>query len=452
MRSLAAFAAFVVLALVPAGCRTTATDADVAPRLDALFRDLHERGLFDGAVVVANADRIVWEHGIGFANAERQVRFTPDTPADGASLAKTFTAALVLGLQAQGKLDLDAPARRLLPELPYPEITLRHLLSHSSGIPVLDYDYFDKLIPPDRIRTTEGLLAVIAEQNPPLAFEPGTAFEYSSFGYDLAALAAGRAAGKPYAELLHERFFQPLGIDSAFVRPGRLSAFPGIRTLGYRRDSGTLVLNEVFDFEGFHGGSNIYISARDLHQWNASLFDKAPPLALQFARIDNHPSGLTLGSWYRTDDGSAFWYSGHLQGFHSEVFRDVRSRRSIVYVSNNTIEPWMQKGVIRAVSAILDGHDSRPLMPPATDDVRKEERESLAGAWVLPDGTTFTIEDSNGRIDVRQNEVRYRMVQISPRAFYVPGLDWMIGFARDSNSFDRIHVESNVREQWGQRQ
>ena len=451
MRSLATFAAFAMLALVPASCRTTA-DADVARRLDALFRDLHERGLFDGAVVVANGGRIVWKNGFGFANAERQVRFTPDTPADGASLAKTFTAALVLMLHAEGRLGLDEPARRFLPELPYPDITLRHLLSHSSGIPVLDYDYFDKLIPPDRIRTTEGLLAVLAERNPPLAFEPGTAFEYSSFGYDLAALAASRAAGKSYAELLNERFFRPLGIESAFVRPGRLSAFPGIRTLGYRRDAGTLVLNEVFDFEAFHGGSNIYISARDLHRWNASLFDKLPSGALQFARIGNHPSGLTLDSWYRTDDDGVVWYSGHLQGFHSEVFRDMWSRRSIIYVSNNTIEPWMQKGVIRAVSAILDGHDPRPLVPPATEDVRKEERESLAGAWSLSDGTTFRIESSNGRIDVRQNGVRYRMVQISPRAFYVPGLDWMIGFARDGNSFDRIHVESNVREQWGQRQ
>src|SRR5688572_5906799 len=119
MRSLAAFAAIVVLALVPAGCRTTATDANVARRLDALFSDLHERGLFDGAVVVANGDRIVWENGFGFANAERQVRFTPDTPADGGSLAKTFTAALVLMLHAEGRVGLDEPARRFLPELPY---------------------------------------------------------------------------------------------------------------------------------------------------------------------------------------------------------------------------------------------------------------------------------------------------------------------------------------------
>ncbi len=343
-----------------------AVSGDVPSRLDALLTGLHERGLFDGAVVVGNPDAIVWQKGFGNANHERAVAFRPETPADGASLAKTFTAALVLMLQQEGKLDIDDPATRLLPDLPYADVTLRHLLSHSSGLPVPDYGVFDTLIPAGEVRTTERLIAALASARLPLAFQPGSRFEYNSFGFDLAALATSRAAGKPLSSLLAERLFKPTGMSSPFLRPGRLSDFPGVRTRGYRRVDGTVQANEVFDLEAFHGGSNIYISAADLHRWNVS-FLAAPLLdetalrgALTPARIGAAESGLTLGSWYRNDKGTTFWYSGHLQGFHSEVFRDTASRRSIVYVSNNTLEPWLQRGLIRAIAAIQDGREPAP--------------------------------------------------------------------------------------------
>ncbi len=174
----------------------------------------------------------------------------------------------MLLLHGEGILDLDAPVQRYLPELPYPEITLRHLLSHSSGLPAY-YDYFEPFIPAGQVRTTETLLGIIAERKPPLHFRPGSSFEYSSFAYDLAALAAARATGPTYGDLLQRRFFEPLGITSAFVRPARLSDFPGARTIGYRHIRGVREVNDVFDLEAFHGGSNIYISARDLHRWNS---------------------------------------------------------------------------------------------------------------------------------------------------------------------------------------
>ena len=427
--------ASALLIALSLGCRSAAP-------LDALFSDLHARGLFDGAVVVSDRNGVVFAKGYGFANVEHRVPFTPATPADGASLAKTFTAALLLSLERDGLLKLDDPAQKFLPELPYREITLRHLLSHSSGIPVLDYDYFDAYLPPDRIRTTEALLRALAERKPPLAAPPGTAFEYSSFGYDLAALAAARAGGKSYFELLNERFFRPLGITSAFVRPGRLRDFPGVRTLGYRRGA----LDDVFDFEAFHGGSNIYISAEDLDRWNRSFLRAPPAAALQYATVANAQSGLTLGSWYRTADGTKFWYSGHLQGFHNEVFRDTTRGWSVVYMSNNTIEPWLQKGVVRAVTAVLEGKTPR-LAPPAVDDIRKEERPALAGSWTMPRGEPFAIESAGGTIYALHNGIRYRIVQIAPNAFYIPGLDPILGFVKTG----KIYVSTNVDEQWGVR-
>jgi CubicO group peptidase (beta-lactamase class C family) len=436
-------------ALFPAGCGTTASRPQIAEQLDALFADLHARGLFEGAVVVSGRGGVLFEKGYGYADAARQVPFTPDTPADGASLAKTFTAALLLALHDEGVLQLDDRAQKYLPELPYAEVTLRHLVSHSSGL-AFDYDYFDAHLPRDQVRTTEMLLDVVAAQKPPLASTPGTAFEYSSFGYDLAALAAARALRTTYGALLAERYFRPLGLTSAFLRPGRLSEFPGTRTLGYRGTGAQRELHDVFDLEAFHGGSNIYFSARDLDRWNRSFFSAKG--VQRPATIGNSPSGLTLGSWYRDGD-SRFWYSGHLQAFHNEVFRDTATQESIVYVSNNTMEPWLQKAIVRAVRAVLRGEEVRSLVAPAVVAVTKDERAALAGRWLLRDGEEVVITAAaENRFSVTRDGVAYRIVPIGPSMFYVPGLDWLLGTSGPpADPRSRLYVATNVDERWGAR-
>lgn len=429
----------------------------VERRLASFMSDLHERGLFDGAVVAGKGRDIIWEKGFGFANESQRVPFTAATPADAASLTKTFTATLVLLLYGEGILDLDAPVQHYLPELPYPEITLRHLLSHSSGLPAY-YDYFEPFIPEGQVRTTETLLGIIAERKPPLRFRPGSSFEYSSFAYDVAALAAARATGGAYGDLLAKRFFEPLGITSAFLRPARLSDFPGPRTIGYRRVREGREVNDVFDGEGFHGGSNLYISARDLHRWNSAflsesvLGSRTKKATLQFARIGGATSGLTLGSWYGTNTGDAYCYAGHLQGFHSEVFRELKSGWSIVYVSNNTLEPWLHPAIIRAIRSILEGNEVRPLAAPNTVKIAKDERGSLAGAWKMSAMPALEIENLEERLLVRLNGVAYQMFPVSESMFYVPGLHFYIGFAkRGKDSINRIYVSTNFGESWGER-
>lgn len=246
-------------------------------------------------------------------------------------------------------------------------------------------------------------------------------------------------------------------MSSAFLRPGRLADFPGVRTLGYRRAEGKLEQNDVFDLESFHGGSNVYVSARDLHRWNASFLEKLLfndtilAAIYQPALIGRAPSGLTLGSWYRNAAATTFAYGGHLQGFQSEVIRHTTSRWSIVYVSNNTLEPWLQHRVVRSINAILDGQDQAALIAPVTDEIRTEDRQALAGRWLMPDGDTFTISFSD-RLSISRNGVSYALFQVDPRTFYAPGLNHMIAFTKNKNGLPaRINVSSLFDEKWGTR-
>jgi len=113
-----------------------------------LMRPLAAQGLFQGAVVIMRGGRVEHAAGFGFADIERGVAFTADTPMDGGSLAKPFTATALLMLAAEGRIDLDAPVQALLPTYPHRATRLRHLLAHSAGLP--DYDWFD----PPRMITT----------------------------------------------------------------------------------------------------------------------------------------------------------------------------------------------------------------------------------------------------------------------------------------------------------
>ncbi|MFW6074689.1 MAG: serine hydrolase domain-containing protein [Chloroflexota bacterium] len=172
-------------------CAQAQGESFVPASIDTLMSDLRERGLFSGAVVVGKGDEILYEGGFGLANVAEGVPFTPGTPSNGASLGKTLTAAAILMLHEDGRIDLDDPVTQYLPEFPYPEVTVRHLITHSSGLHP-DNVYFTFLAPQAETWTNEGLLEILIEHEPPLAFPPGSGFVYNGTGFNMAAILMER--------------------------------------------------------------------------------------------------------------------------------------------------------------------------------------------------------------------------------------------------------------------
>jgi CubicO group peptidase (beta-lactamase class C family) len=407
-----AVAAALAVATAPAWC------GDAASAIDAHLRRLHERGAFSGAMVVSEKGRVVYEGAFGLADRERGVPFAPTTPNDGASLTKTFTAAAVLALVAEGRLALDDPARRHLPELPY-DLTVRQLLTHTNGLP--DYDWFEPLLRPDDVRTATRWLDLLRERRPALALTPGQSFAYGNVGYDLAARIVERVTGRSFDAFLRERYFVPFGMTDSFVRPARLSEWKGVRTRGYRHVGGRYELFDAFDLEGFYGGGNIYASARDLARWNEAWIARPPlpaPLlesALRPVALGEGESGLNLLNLYRSPDGTRFWYHGHHQGFHDTIWRDLARERSIVFVSNNAIGSTLQSGLVPNVVALLDGHEPAP--PPRWTPFGEEDVAAVLGAWHVPGVGTIGIDRREGGIRVRSaTGVGYALYRVGPGA------------------------------------
>jgi CubicO group peptidase (beta-lactamase class C family) len=257
-------------------------------------------------------------HAAGYGSASRETIY------QAASVGKQFTAALAVLLAESGEGPaLDEPATKWLPEIPpsWAGITLRHLLSHTAGVPSAGYNSLE--LAPDY--TDSEIARAIASG--PLEFAPGTGWRYSNGGYVLAGFVIGRATGTFYGDLLRDRIFLPLGMETATVNgPGAPIGFDrkkdgGIAPAAYVSPS----LNRLAD-----GGLNL--SVLDFARWEAALSGAwFARLAAMFEGSFGYGLGWFLSS---TERGRIADHDGGWQGFSTGMARYLDEGISAVALAN----------------------------------------------------------------------------------------------------------------------
>lgn len=382
--------------------------------LDPALARLADEGRFSGAVVVRNSDKEVFAKGYGLADPFTGRAFTPATQVDSGSLAKPVTAAAVLLLAREGRLDLDAPARRYLPGYPHGTATVRHLLAHSAG---LDGDESAQAL---AWKTNAQLLDGVAGSSP--LFAPGTGFSYCNYCYVALALLVERVANMSWLDFARSRLGLPDGVT---VRPARLADWKD-RAIGYRLKSGRPERFDSWEGERFYGSANLSLSASQLARWGAEWWSPrlaaVRRLASTRARVAGRLSGLTWGNWYCAPGGRRCHYLGHHEGFHHMVYRDTGRRVAIAMVSNNALDPALQQRLQRALVAFAEG---RPA------DGRSELASPLAGMavkagrYTLANGEAIALAggDGDGRMTVTRAGIAYPAIPVGSEIRYVPGLD-----------------------------
>jgi CubicO group peptidase (beta-lactamase class C family) len=416
----------------------SARDASLAARVNAVIAPLAETHEFSGAVVLTRGDSVLYARGFGLANQAAGDPFTPDTPTDAASMAKTFTAAALWLLVHEGRVALDTPVVRYVAEYPHSATTVRQLVWHSNGLPD-SYEFFDPHFAPGEVRTTEGLLRVVARERPAPSFPPGTQFEYSSLGYDVAALLVERVTGRRFADVLAERFFAPLGMTASFARPARLADWPGVRTMGYRWSDSAWTVFDVFDGEAFVGGSNLYHSANDLSRWaRAFALGRALPAEVMakgqaWVTIDGKVVPLTALNWYCDAPRERCYYTGDLNAFYSFAYWNRVRGESVVYVSNSALPMHRRAELARALVELLAGREAQPGRPSAATTFERftdSTRARVAGEYEVPGLGTVHLRQSGARLVLRRGEgLEFAVFPVSPEVFYVPGTDWWLSFS-----------------------
>ena len=316
----------------------TGEPAGLHQALDQLARE----GQFSGAVVLRGPEGVRFARAYGWADPFENRAFAPETPADSGSLAKPVTSAAVLLLIREGKIEIDAPVNRYLPEYPDSSTTIRHLLSHSAGITFTNS--------PEAL-ANKGNAELLAAANSPL-FKPGTAFTYCNLCFVTLALLIERVSGIHYLEFARTRLGLPAAVS---IRPARLTNWTG-RAIGFRRKSnGEFERFDSWEGETFYGPGNLSISAAQLAEWGSKWWEPQlgtiRELATTPARINRNQSGLTLGNWYCAQSRRQCHYLGHHEGFHHMLYWDSDRRISLAMVSNNALSPALQQRLQRALIA-----------------------------------------------------------------------------------------------------
>lgn len=437
-----------LLSIALSACASNRADTAIARNSNALLKSMHEAGAFSGAAIIGRDGQV--EYAGAFGSADRARAFTLDTAADGASLAKTVTAAAIWRLASDGALSLDDPVQAHVPEFPYGGVSITHLLSHTAGLP--DYDPFQPVLKDGRPVGNLELQDVMRRQSRRPLSRPGAAFSYCNVCYDTLALLIERATGASYSDHAVKGLLGEAGARDAFLRPARFSDWRGARTLGFTSSRADAEVFDVFDNEGIYGGSNIYFTARDLHAWAVAWAERrvlpasVQDQALAPARIGAHASAITTTSWFCADDRQRCYYTGHHQGFFNFVYWDAAQRLTVVFVSNSTMPPPQQPWLMRALVALAEGRDP-PSLPDTTAAKETEVDVALAaGRYRIAGIGTVSIGVTDGAPQVRVDQgPRYRVYQVGYGVLYTPGLDAYLSFAATEGAERRLIWNSVFR-------
>ena len=223
------------------------------------------------AVGVGVNGKSVLEKAYGMSDLEHDVRSAPDSIYEAGSVSKQFTAAAVLLLAKQGKLSLDDPVQKYVPELPaYPTpLLIRHMLNHTSGL--RDWGEIEAIAgwPRTTRAYTHAHVVDILSRQRALNFPSGTQWSYSNSGYNLAAVIVSRVSGTSFADFSQERIFKPLGMthtswrdDFTRVVKNRAIAYADGRDGTFRMD---------MPFENVHGNGGLLTTVGDLLKWNQNF-------------------------------------------------------------------------------------------------------------------------------------------------------------------------------------
>jgi CubicO group peptidase (beta-lactamase class C family) len=428
--------ALFVLFLTTFAAAQTLTPAEIS-KVDGVFAQYAKPDSPGCALGIYRNGSMAYEHGYGLASLELGVPITADTVFDIGSTSKQFTAFTIQLLQDRGKLSIDDDIHKFIPEFPNygHEITLRHLLSHTSGI--RDYTALFGLagVPEQNLTTDQDALDLILRQKA-LNFNPGEEWDYSNSGFFLLSQVVKHVSGQTLRQFDQENIFTPLGMSSTQIFDNHAQVVPR-RATGYTYDGGNKTFGvEMSNFEQTGDGS-VQTSVRDLLKWDENFYTAKIGGAEVIRRMqvvgkltNGQEHGYGTGLFISTYRGQPIVsHGGAWAGYRAELLRFPRQHTSVAVLCN--VAQGRPSKRARQVADIVLENVLQPEPAAATKHaavaVSADQLRSYAGVYKNEKGQYHKIEAKDGKLWLATYGIE--LVPQSPTVFRSDDLDATISFS-----------------------
>lgn len=322
---------------------------------------------FSGVILIAEKGNPVYHKAFGYREFENQIPLQTSDIFELASVSKQFTAMIIMMLKEKGQLNYDDSVSKYL-QIPYKGITIRNLLTHTSGLP--DYqDIMDKYWDKSKVAGNPDCIEYLNKYSPPKNFEPGEKYEYSNTGYMLLASIAEKASGKDFIELCRKWIFRKVKMKSTDIRTLEEKKATKNFAIGhiYVEERNKWIRADSFPSSDYtiwlgnrKGPGRISSTAADLLKWDKALYTEKlikqstlqeafTPMKLNDGSLSNYGFGWSL----RRDSifGKIVSHTGDNPGYKTQIIRYVDKKKTIIVLNNNAHRDF--SSIIKQLEAML---------------------------------------------------------------------------------------------------
>jgi len=409
----------------------------------------HDYFRFNGNVLVAKGGNIIYQQNLGYADYNSKRKLNDSSVFELASVSKQFTAMGIMILKERRQLTYDDNVKRFFPDFPYDNITIRNLLTHTSGLPEYE-NQFEKYWDHKKIAFNKDVLEMLKQRKDTLLFKPGSKWQYSNTGYAVLASIIEKTWGTDYEKFLTRFIFQPLGMTHTFIYNSRRSTgkIPANYALGfvysdslkrYILPDSLSKFDYVYYLDGIVGDGCVNSTTGDLLKWDRALYtnklvskttldEMLSPLVLMSPRDSTNFYGFGVMVQPKSPRGKVISHTGGWPGYSTLIVRRTDIDETIIALSNNET----LSGQVRAgIESILADEDL--LMPYEHKEIKIDP--ALLDRYVGKYSAFLTLEfiKKDNKLWRRRNGAD---VELKPESetkfFYADGTDRQIEFEVDN--------------------
>jgi len=413
----------------PGAAQQPAVAPDVA-RMEQVIQSYVFNKQFMGSVLVARGNEVILDKGYGSANLEWNVPNSPTTKFRLGSITKQFTAACILLLEERGKLSVNDPVKKYMPDAPvaWDKITIFHLLTHTSGIP--NFTGFPDYRSTEPFRATPAQL-VARFRDQPLDFEPGEKMSYSNSGYVLLGYLIEKITGESYTRFVQENIFTPLGMkDSGYDSN---SAIIPNRAAGYSPSPTGIVNASYIDMTVPFAAGGLYSTTEDLLRWEQALFGGKLLSAASLEKMTTpFKNDYAFGLVVQTNGTKVIHHEGGIEGFNTDLEYFPKGQRTVIVLAN--LDGPGSGAVTTKLMALVNGEKVVPTSERKEVPVDPKILDGYTGKYAFAPNITLTVtREGNQLVTEMTGQGKVPIFPEGERDFFAKAVDAQVTFVTDSS-------------------